>query len=300
MNTGIRLRSARSCCWMSGRSPSTRSAALSSLAVVSWPGAEQEGRGADDVDHLGGGPVGVQRGRQPGQDVVAGVLPPVLDVVAELLVGPLQRVGRDRLVVEPADVRARPLRPEGLAELLVVLLGHAEQVGDGQQGERPAVGGQELALAVGDELVDVTVGEPPHEVLVLLEPLWGQQPTQQGTRVGVVRRVHRHHVLVHRDLGTVLDEQRRDVVALGGERDRGERTRDRDAGRVVLGVLVDGVGGLPAGDGQHPVVDRAAGVALRPQMVEVRVRVGHERRVGEVVHRVEFCGHCCVPPGPER
>ena len=37
MNTGMRLRSSRSCCWMSGRSPSTRSAALSSLAVVSWP-----------------------------------------------------------------------------------------------------------------------------------------------------------------------------------------------------------------------------------------------------------------------
>ena len=37
MNTGIRLRSSRSCCWMSGRSPSTRIAALRSFAVVSWP-----------------------------------------------------------------------------------------------------------------------------------------------------------------------------------------------------------------------------------------------------------------------
>jgi hypothetical protein len=82
-------------------------------------------------------------------------------------------------VVQAADARAGPLGAEGLAELLVVLLGHTEEVSDHQQRERPAVSGQELALPVGDELVDVAVGEPPHEVLVLLEPLGGQQPAQQ-------------------------------------------------------------------------------------------------------------------------
>ena len=38
---GMRLRSSRSCCWMSGRSPSTRIAAPSSFAVVSWPAANR-------------------------------------------------------------------------------------------------------------------------------------------------------------------------------------------------------------------------------------------------------------------
>ena len=65
---------------------------------------------------------------------------------------------------------------ECFAELLVVLLGHAEQIGHHQQRERPGVGRQELTLAVGDELVDVAVGQPPHEVLVLLQPLGRQQP----------------------------------------------------------------------------------------------------------------------------
>ena len=258
MNTGMRLRSSRSCCWMSGRSPSTRSAALSSLAVVSWPAPNRNVAVRTTSTTSGVEPSGYIAVASPVSTSSRGFCAAVLDVVAELLVGPLQRVGRDRLVVEAADVGAGALGAECLAELLVVLLGHAEQVGDHQQRERPGVGGQELALAVGDELVDVAVGQPPHEVLVLLQPLGRQQPAQQRPRIGVVRRIHRDHVLVHRDLGAVLLELRADVVALGHERDRGERARDRDAGRVVLGVLVDGVGRLPAGDGEHPVVDRAA------------------------------------------
>ena len=110
-----------------------------------------------------------------------------------------------------------------------------------------------------------------------------------------LRRIHRDHVLEHRDLGAVLLELRADVVALGRERHRRERARHGDAGRVVLGVLVDGVGRLPAGDGQHAVVDRAAHRVLGAQVVEVGVRVGDERRVGEVVDRVEVSGHLLRP-----
>src|ERR687884_95929 len=61
-------------------------------------------------------------------------------------------------------------------------------------------------LAVGNELVDMAIGKPPHEVLILLQPLRGQQPTEQRPRIGVVRRVHRDHVLVHPDLGAGLVE----------------------------------------------------------------------------------------------
>ena len=41
----------------------------------------------------------------------------------------------------------------------MVLLGHAEQVGDDEHGERLGVGADELAVAVGDELVELLVGE---------------------------------------------------------------------------------------------------------------------------------------------
>ncbi len=42
MKFGIRLRSARNACWMSGRSPNTRIDAASNFAVVSWPAANRK------------------------------------------------------------------------------------------------------------------------------------------------------------------------------------------------------------------------------------------------------------------
>ena len=78
-----------------------------------------------------------------------------------------------------------PLGAECLAEVLVVLLGHTEQVGDDQQRERLCVRREELALAVGDELIDVAVGQPPHEVLVLLEPLRASAAGERTERASV-------------------------------------------------------------------------------------------------------------------
>ena len=63
-----------------------------------------------------------------------------------------------------------------------------------------AIGADELAVAVGDELVELSVDGAPHERLVLLEPLGGQQAHQQRPLPGVHGRVHGHHVLVHREL----------------------------------------------------------------------------------------------------
>ena len=60
------------------------------------------------------------------------------------------------------------MQAEALAEPLVVGLGHAEQVGDDEHGERLRVGADELAATVGDELVELLIGETPHELLVLL------------------------------------------------------------------------------------------------------------------------------------
>ena len=70
-------------------------------------------------------------------------------------------------VLGAADRAARALGRELGAEHLVIGLGHAEQVGDHEQRERARELADELALAVGDELVDLAIGEPPHERLVL-------------------------------------------------------------------------------------------------------------------------------------
>ena len=173
----------------------------------------------------------------------------------------------------------------------MILLGHPEKVGNDQKRERPRVRRQELTLAVGDELVDVAVGQPPHEVLVLLQPLGRQQSGKNRPCVGVLRRIHRDHVLEHGNFGAVLLELRADVVTFGHERHRRERTHDRNAGRVVLAVLVNGVGRFPAGDRYHAVVDGTAHRVLGAYVVVVRVWVGHERRVGEVFDGVVIGGH---------
>ena len=47
-------------------------------------------------------------------------------------------------------------------------------------GEGPGVRRQELTLAVVDERVDAAVGQPPQQVLVLLQPLRRQKPAKQS------------------------------------------------------------------------------------------------------------------------
>ena len=56
----------------------------------------------------------------------------------------------------------------------------------------------------GDELVDLPVGEPPHELLVLAEPLRRDQPHQQRAVRGVHGRVERRELVAHRQLVAVL------------------------------------------------------------------------------------------------
>ena len=96
----------------------------------------------------------------------------------------------------------------------MVLFRHAEQVGDHEHGERLRVRVDELAAAVGDELVELLIGEAPHEVLVVLEPLRRDEPHQERAFLRVRGRVHRDHVLVHRQLVAVAVDDGADVVAL--------------------------------------------------------------------------------------
>ena len=133
---------------------------------------------------------------------------------------------------------------ELLAERLVVGLGHAEEVGDHVQRERPGEVPDELALAPGDELVDLAVGPAPHEVLVLLEALRRDQAHQHAAMGLVLRRVHRRDLVAEGQLVAVLLDQVADVVALEGDGEARERPGHRVARRERGGVGVhrDGLG----------------------------------------------------------
>jgi hypothetical protein len=79
-------------------------------------------------------------------------------------------------------------------------LGHTQQIGDNQQRKGLAVRRGELATSIGDKLVDQFVGEVPHELFVLLEPLRGEQPVEQRAVRRVPGRIKRDEVLTHREL----------------------------------------------------------------------------------------------------
>ena len=192
-------------------------------------GGEQERRRAHDRDDIGRGPVRVRREREIGEHVVARRAPAVLDVLGEPVVEPAERVEPDVAFRAGTDLTRCPEEAETLAEPTVVGLGHAEQVGDDQHREGLRVRADELAVAVGDELVELLIREAPHERLVLLQPLRRDEPHEQRPLPGVVGRVHRHHVLVHRELVAVAVDDRADVVALERDRERDEGTDHRIA-----------------------------------------------------------------------
>ena len=199
-----------------------------------------------------------------------------------------------------SDLARRGAQAEELPEALVVHFGHAENVGDGEHGEGLRVGADELAVAVRDELVDLLIGRPPHELLVLLEALGREQAHHQGALLGVHGWVHGHHVLVHGQLVPMAVDDRSDVVALEWDGKRRERADHRVAGREGLGVEVDLQCLLVARDRHHAeVVGREHG-ALRPQVVEVGVGVLHQGLVTEEVDRLPVAQRGLPSPGRPR
>ena len=115
--------------------------------------------------------VGVGGQGQVGEHVLARMASPVLDVLGEPLVEPGQRVLPRAPLLAGSDLADGSAEAEALAEALMVLLGHPEEIGDHQHGERLGVGGDELTPPLAEELVELLVGQPPHELLVLLQPL---------------------------------------------------------------------------------------------------------------------------------
>src|SRR5204863_2500881 len=99
-------------------------------------------------------------------DVRARVATTVLDVIGELLVEELQWLVRHRSGAhELSEVRL---------EFPEVRLRYSFELGDDEQRERPRVLADELALAFGEELVELAVGKTPHELFVLGQSFRGE------------------------------------------------------------------------------------------------------------------------------
>ena len=240
-NPGIRSLSSRRRCWMSLRSAMVCSAVPSSRTVVSCPAEKRLAATRTTSIDLGHRAVGEGRRRQARQHVLARLAPAVLDVGGEPVVEELERrVGERPLAGAPETLCVLAVAALQLvAEPRVVLLGHAEQVGDDVEGEWPREVTDEFALATLDELVDLAVGVPPHEVLVLAQPLRGDQPHQQAAVRLMHRVVHDGDLVAERQLVAVVVDEVADVVALERHREPGERARHGVARRERGGVRVD-------------------------------------------------------------
>ena len=81
-------------------------------------------------------PSGYVAEREIGQHVLTRIGPPVLDVRGEQHVEPAERVLAGVAVGAGADLTGAATHAEAAAKARVVLLGHAEQVGHREHGER--------------------------------------------------------------------------------------------------------------------------------------------------------------------
>jgi hypothetical protein len=167
----------------------------------------------------------------------------------------------------------------------MVFFGDPEQIGDHQHGEGLGVRADELASAVGSELAELLIGEAPHELLVVLQALWCDQPHQERALLRVRGRIHRHHVFVHRQLVAVaIDDGAH--VAFERHRERCERTDDRVARRERVDVAVHLRCLVVAGHRDDPVMGERLHRTARAQVLEVRIRILDEGLVHEEVDRV--------------
>src|SRR5262249_44338697 len=175
--------------------------------------------------------------------------------------------------------------------------GNAEQVRDHEQRERARVVAVELALPAAEELVDLAVREPPHELLVLLEALRGEQASQERAVSRVPGRIEARQLVVERNPIAVLLDDPADVVALERHRPLGERSRYHVGVRERVGRAVDLEDLLVARDHHHALMRLAPHrPALAPGLV-VGVWILIERSGVEEVDGVELgCAHSRCPP----
>jgi hypothetical protein len=255
--------------------------------------SEEVGRDANDVDHLGRRAVGERRGREPGHDVVPWRSPAILDVGGEPVVEEFQRTVRHRVALGAAH-RAIGPHAQLLPERLVVFLGNPEQIRDDEHRERRRVSIDELACAVGGELVDDLIGEPPHKFLVLPQALRRDQSHQQRAVCRVHRRIERRELVAERQLVAVLLDELADVAPLEQDGEPGEGSRHRVARRERLGVVVHHRRFLVPRHHVHAVVRLADHRALLAELVEVRIRIRNDPVIAEEVDVLETA-HSATP-----
>ncbi len=138
-----------------------------------------------------------------------------------------------------------------------VLLGHAEQIGDDEQGEGVGELADALALRTGQEGVQHPVGDLPDGRLVLLEALRCDQPHQQPAVRGVRGWVEGRQRVAHRQLVAVSLDEFADVVTFHRDREAPEGARHRQARRERPGVLCHLHGLVVPGHHHHTVVGLA-------------------------------------------
>ena len=151
---------------------------------------EEIGGNQRGVFHLGRRAIRERRCGQSGQHVLPRVLAAVLNVLTEPFVEELEGLVGDLLV------HSR----QPLPEERVIGFRDALEVGYDGQGEGLCVGAHHLARSLLDEPVEEEIGELPHEVLVLPEPLRRHEPHQEVTVCRVVRRVKCRQLVAERQL----------------------------------------------------------------------------------------------------
>ena len=236
------------------------------------PGEQVRGE-QRDVVHLRRRPVREGGGGHRRHDVVAWRPAAILDVRRELLVEELER-----LVLQVLG----QLGQSG-GEQPVIGLGDAFQVGDHQQRERCGVGADELAAARLDQLVELTIGEPAHELLVGPQPSWRQEPHHQRSVRGVPWRVERRKLVAERQLVAVALDEVPHVVALERLGESLEGPAHRVARREGRRVVVDRERLLVAGHHEDAVMRLLPHRRLSPHRIEVRIRIVLHGSIAEEV-----------------
>ena len=175
---------------------------------------------------------------------------------------------------------------EVLAELYPVLGWHAQQIGNDEHSEGLGEVGHDLALATGNEGVDLLVGQLPHELLVFLEALRRDQSHQQGPMVGVLRRIHGRELIAEWRLVAVGFDQLGNVfvlVSLQGNGAARKRSRGRHAGGKTIGIVVDLEGFVVARHHEDALMRLTQYRRLLSQVVKVGVRIVHEPVAAEEI-----------------